>query len=339
MEPMLRTLFVHTPGTRLVLDGQSVKALRDDAPPRRLPLEAIDTLVVASGVDVSTPLLIYCAEQQRIVAFVSRNGKPRALVEGPMNGRAEVRRRQFAAHADEYRRADLARTVVLGKVRQMAWALRQWARDAEGTSRDELRDTAGKLDDVASGHLMRSCERESLLGMEGEATRRYFGALHLVLRNATWGGRSRRPALDPINATLSWLYGMTRISVSGAIMVAGLDPGTGYLHGDRAGQPSLVLDLMEELRPAADRVAVRLWNTKRLQPKHFDRGLAGAVELGLEGRQILLDEWHAHRMAEVHVRGRVDPIPNGFIPIMQAHAMANALRHNESYEPHARAVR
>lgn len=339
MEPLLRTLFVHTPGTRLVLDGQSVKALRDDAPPRRLPLQAIDTIVVAGGVDVSTPLLIHCAENQRVVAFVSRNGRPRAIVEGPMDGRSELRRRQYAAHADNHRRAELARTVVVGKVRQMAWALRQWARDAEGSAQESLRRAAEQLDEVLGQKQGHECSRESLLGIEGESTRRYFAAMGLVLRDAKWSGRSRRPALDPINSVLSWLYGMTRISVSGAVMVAGLDSGTGFLHGDRAGQPSLVLDLMEELRPAADRVAVRLWNTKRLQPKHFERGLTGATELGSDGRQILLDEWHAHRVAEVHVRGRVDPVPNGFIPIMQAHAMANALRYQGTYEPHVRAVR
>ena len=39
MEPVLRTLFVHSPGTRLVLEGDSIKALRDGEPTRRLSLQ------------------------------------------------------------------------------------------------------------------------------------------------------------------------------------------------------------------------------------------------------------------------------------------------------------
>lgn len=61
----LRTLFVHTAGTRLVLEGDAVRALRDDAPPRRLPLNAIDCITVLSGIDISTPLLTRCAEDGR----------------------------------------------------------------------------------------------------------------------------------------------------------------------------------------------------------------------------------------------------------------------------------
>ena len=90
----MRTLFVHTPGTRLILEGEAIKALRDDAPPRRLPLQQIETLVVAGGVDVSTPLLVKCAEDGRTVAFISKYGKPRAVAEGPLSGRGRLRKSQ-----------------------------------------------------------------------------------------------------------------------------------------------------------------------------------------------------------------------------------------------------
>jgi CRISPR-associated protein Cas1 len=339
MEPLLRTLFVHTPGTRLILEGNAVKALRDDIPARRLPLEAIDTLVVTAGVDVSTPLLIHCAEAGRVVAFLSANGKPRAIVEGMADGRSALRRLQYAAHADPERRAGLAADMVSAKLYQMAWALRQWSRDAAASTQLQLRETAEQLDQTAARLRGSGSDRDIVLGIEGESSRRYFECLGRIVRDGVWQGRRRRPATDPLNAMLSWFYGLTRIAVHGAMMVTGLDPGTGFLHGDRPGQPSLVLDLMEELRPAADRLALRMWNTRQLQDKHFTRGLGGAVEISPEGREVLFDNWHRQRAQEVRVKGRSGLVPNGFIPIMQAHTLANALRQATAYQGHQRSVR
>lgn len=337
METMLRTLFVHTPGTRLVLEGGSIKALRDGEPPRRLPLQAIDTLVVLGGVDVSTPLLLHCAENQRVVAFLSRFGKPRAVVEGGLVGRAELRRLQYAAHADPVRRAQFAGDFVGAKLRQMAWALRQSSRSATADGKSRFRELAQDMDSSAS--TVRGLSRQALLGVEGEATRRYFTAFGTVLRDTQWKGRRRRPATDPINALLSWVYGMTRIAVQGAAAVAGLDAGTGFLHGDRASQPSLVLDLMEEFRPSADMLAAKLWNTKQLQVKHFATGISGAVELTSDGRELLFDAWHQHRLRPVSLRGRSLSVPYGMVPIIQAHALANALRDGVGYEGHVRVIK
>lgn len=336
MEPVLRTLFVHTPGTRLVLDGGSVKALRDGEPTRRLPLQAIDTLVVLSGVDVSTPLLLHCAENQRVVAFLSRFGRPRAVVESALIGRSELRRRQYAAHADPDRRAELARCVVRAKLGQMSWALRQVSRSAQADLAAQVRQIAAGLDTPATSHQAMS--RQEALGVEGEATRRYFTAYGSTLRDSPWKGRRRRPATDPMNSLLSWLYGMTRIAVQGAVAVAGLDPGTGFLHGDRASQPSLLLDLMEEFRPTADVLAAKLWNTRQIQLKHFVTGVSGAVELTAEGREALFDAWHHHRTQPVTLRGRSLPVPHALVPLIQAHAMANALREGAEYEGHVRVV-
>ncbi len=46
-----------------------------------------------------------------------------------------------------------------------------------------------------------------------------------------------------------------------AIVLAGLDPYGGYIHVDRPGKPSLVLDLIEEFRtPVVDRTMLGLVN-------------------------------------------------------------------------------
>lgn len=331
---LLRTLFVHTPGTRLVLDVDAVKALRDDAPTKRLPLLAIDTIVVTSGVDVSNPLLLRCAEDGRLVAFVSRFGKPLAMVEGPFDGRGQLRRQQYGLHADAAARAAMSAAIVSGKISQMAWALRQWARDMDdGAKAQGLRDCAqllaGDRERVAEG-----LTRESLLGVEGLASRRYFGGMRLALRQRTWPGRRRRPPTDPVNAALSFLYGMARIAVHGGIHVAGLDPYCGFLHGDGDAQPALVLDLLEEFRPEVDRVVVTLFNKRQLRDDHFESDALGAVTLTTSGRAVVMDAWHAYRMSSVEVAGVIESVPRAVLPLVQANAMANSIRYGVTYSAH-----
>ena len=50
---------------------------------------------------------------------------------------------------------------------------------------------------------------------------------------------------------------MLYTQVWGAIMNAGLEPFAGFLHVDRPGKPSLVLDMVEEFRqPVVDRAVI-----------------------------------------------------------------------------------
>ncbi len=336
-EYFLRTLFVHSPGTRLSLDTDSVRALREGVEPRRLPLRVIDSIVVCGGVDVSTPLLLRCAEDGRLVTFLSRFGKPRAVVTGPTDGRGQLRRRQFSAHMDQSRRLELAGILVSGKLDQMGWGLRQWARDMDGTSAERLREAARIITEERTS-AVGAVTREAALGIEGAATKRYFAGLGIALRSRSWEGRSRRPPKDPVNATLSYLYGMARIAVHGAVHVAGLDPYCGFLHGDTDTQPSLVLDLLEEFRPGADRVAVTLFNRNQLRDRHFEYDALGGCSLNADGRDVVLNSWHTYRVGKVQVAGAVAAIPRAALPLVQANAFANALRRGALYVPHRMSV-
>ncbi|MGC3995388.1 MAG: CRISPR-associated endonuclease Cas1 [Propionicimonas sp.] len=333
-EYLLRTLFVHTPGTRLVLDGDAVRALREDAPTKRLPLLSIDSIVVTAGVDVSNPLLLRCADDGRLVAFLSRFGRPRAVVEGPFDGRGRLRRQQYGLHADPGARDRMSGALVSGKIAQMSWALRQWARDMDdGATAGRLRAQATAL----AGHREKAdslLSRGQLLGIEGVASRSYFEGMGWALRDRTWSGRRRRPTTDPVNAALSFLYGMARIAVHGGIHVAGLDPYCGFLHGDADAQPSLVLDLMEEFRPGVDRLVVGLFNKRQLRDEHFESDALGAVTLSKAGREVVMDAWHAHRMSNVEVSGIVESVPRAVLPLVQANAMANAIRYGSPYAAH-----
>ena len=123
-----------------------------------------------------------------------------------------------------------------------------------------------------------------------------------------------------------------------SLHVAGLDPYCGFLHGDTDAQPALVLDLLEEFRPGVDRFVVGLFNKRQLRAEHFDCDALGAVSLNAEGRSVVLDAWHAHRMSTIEVAGLVEHVPRAVLPLVQANAMANAIRYDDTYRAHRMVV-
>ena len=143
---------------------------------------------------------------------------------------------------------------------------------------------------------------ETFRGQEGSASRVYFQQLvkylaHLPpeslfrLPDATFEGRQKRPAYDPFNALLNYLYGMLYTSCHLALLKSGLDPYLGVLHADRHGDhPTLVFDFIEPYRPWADRVALELaesgvFDEESFEPDADERGLW----LSRSGKSLVID--------------------------------------------------
>lgn len=334
-----RLLIVQTQGSSLALDSGAVRITGPDGNWKRLPLHAIEAVVIVGDSTVTVPLLAACVKDGRLISYLGRFGKPKAVIAGPFSGRGRLRREQYRANLDEQVRQCLARQIVAGKLHNQASVLRQWARDADRPQ--ALRVIANKIDcDIEK--LLTAHAREPILGVEGLASRRYFEGLTIVTSKIPglepFQGRTRRPPLDPINALMSMYYGLTHVAVHGGLHSAGLDPYTGFLHGDADSQPSLVLDLMEELRPIADRAAISLLRTRQLRAEHFDVQIGGATLLNDAGRRIAFLAWSEHRARETQHHVLRQKVPSAAVPVIQAHTMANALRHRSDYVPHRLAV-
>lgn len=83
--------------------------------------------------------------------------------------------------------------------------------------------------------------------------------------------RNKRPPTDPVNAVLSYLYGVLTKEVFVTLFSVGFDPYMGFYHQPKYGKPALALDLMEEFRPLiADSVALTLFNNKTLTLEDFE---------------------------------------------------------------------
>jgi len=134
-----------------------------------------------------------------------------------------------------------------------------------------------------------------LLGIEGTAARIYFDHFDRMLNpEAGFGaeflsnGRSRRPPLDPVNAVLSFCYGLVTKDLVTTLVGVGLDPYLGVLHRSRYGRPALALDLAEEFRSLlAESVTLQCFNNNELREVHFVRHPLG-VRLTQDGRRVVL---------------------------------------------------
>jgi len=232
--------------------------------------------ILSSGVSLSTDAVRECARQGIQLNFVSGSGEPYAkLVSPALTGTVITRREQLLAYLDS-RGVEFAKATVAGKLHNQANVLKYFAkhrRQADPDLYGRLYDGAGKLEALREELMGLTAERvddarEQLLSVEGRGGRVYWELVAGILPPSLgFDGRERRGATDPVNSLLNYGYGMLYHQVSGALSLAGLDPFAGFLHADRAGKPSLVLDMVEVFRqPVVDRVVIA-WLNRGYEPE------------------------------------------------------------------------
>lgn len=328
---LLSTLYVQTQGASLHLDGEAIRVfLPEDSRKRILPLRRYDALVVYGHVNLSTELISQCAADGRPITWMSRSGRFIGRLDGSQRGNILLRHAQHKAHMSEPARLAIARSIVAGKLQNSRQVLLRAARDATGRRQEALRraaaDMAGMIPAVANGDSL-----DELMGIEGNGARCYFSVFsHLISVHSDLPpltARTRRPPTDPLNALLSFSYGLVRSLVHGAAEAVGLDPYLGFLHGIRPAKPALVLDLMEEFRaPLADRFVLSIVNRRQITSTDFDTLPGGSVSLSEDGRKTVLTQWQEWRSEgrEHALLGR--NVPHGLLPVAQARLLARHLR-------------
>lgn len=239
---------------------------------RRAPLMHLEQVIVnGKAVSFSADAVAACAEEGIPIHFLSFDGTPYAsLYAAGLTGTIQTRRAQLQAYEDR-RGVKLALAIAAAKLKNQAALLRYMAKyrkEKEPELYQELRLLALEVEDHLAGldKLADSGRvdglRAELLGLEGRAARKYWrGVGQAVQVGPDWPGRKGRGATDPVNSALNYGYGILYGQIERAIVLAGLDPYGGFIHADRPGKPSLVLDLIEEFRqPAIDRPVFAMLN-------------------------------------------------------------------------------
>ncbi len=291
-----RHLIVSDYGTFVGKKSERLQVKRAGGVVEELPFYDIEQVsVLGAGVTLSSDVIRECSRQGIQVNFISGSGEPYAkLVSPALTGTVATRREQLLAYFDA-RGVTFAKATVDAKIRNQANVLKYFAkyrRSADPALHGRLYDAATDLErlraelDGLGGDRIDEI-RESLLSVEGRAGRAYWESVEAILPvGIGFSGRERRGAVDPVNSLLNYGYGILYHQISGALSLAGLDPFAGFIHADRAGKPSLVLDLVETYRqPVVDR-AVIAWLNRGYVPAMDGERLADKTRRELASKVI-----------------------------------------------------
>jgi CRISPR-associated protein Cas1 len=299
------------------------------------PFFRISEVVVASrGVSLSSDLLKEFCEHGIRLSFVESSGRPYAMLTSPvLTATVASRREQLMAYNDE-RGLEFGRLVVRGKIRNQRHLLLYFGKYLKGSAPDRytaLTRIVPRLRalELQARRIQGTCvdeRRRELMGVEGAAGRLYWDGVKTIVENkAEFAGRIHQGATDPFNSLLNYGYGILYAHVWGALVNAGLEPFAGYLHVDRPGKPSLVLDMVEEFRqPVVDRTVVAFTNLA--QPIGMKDGMLD------EGTKRALSQKVLERLAAREpFQGQQYQVRS--IIQMQARSLVSFLRGKGSYRP------
>lgn len=339
MRKLLNTLFVTSEEAYLALETENVAVYIGEEKKAQYPLLVLESIISFSYKGASPALMGACARQGIQLTFLTPRGRFLARVCGQEQGNFLLRKEQYRLSDKLEKSCHIARNFIFGKVYNQRWVLERTLRD------HRMRVDAAKLESAsqALAGLLPAIETQtdldSLRGLEGEASVRYFHVFDEMVLNQKadflFDGRNRRPPTDNMNALLSFAYVLLSNDCASALESVGLDSYVGFMHRDRPGRTSLALDLMEELRaPMADRLCITLVNNRVLQDKHFERQESGAVFLGEDGRKLFLSAWQNKKKEEITHPYLKEKMAWGLVPYVQSLLLARCLRGDlDGYPP------
>jgi CRISPR-associated protein Cas1 len=331
MKRYLNTLFVTTQGSYLSKEGETIVVSVDKEKKLQLPIHTLDGIICLGQVSMSPFLMGFCAQNKVSVSFLTEHGHFLANVQGEISGNVLLRREQYRKADDLNHSADIARSILLGKIYNCRTVLQRALRDhMVKINTKEITEASSRLA-FSIEQIQKTDSLNALRGIEGEAANVYFNVFdHLIVaqkNDFAFTQRSRRPPLDEVNCLLSFLYTLLMHDVRSALESVGLDSCVGFLHRDRPGRPGLALDIMEEFRPVlGDRLTLSVINRKQVCKKGFEKLDSGAVFMDDDTRKEILVAYQKRKQETIMHPYLKENVQVGLLFYIQALLLARHLR-------------
>ena len=332
----MTTLYLTEPGTVVHCQNQTL-LIRRRGQEQLCRLAEVELVVVLPGIQLTSAALAQLLDRGVETIFLRADGGFRGRLQGSFSTNPEMRLAQYQRAYSPWG-LELAKRIVRGKIRNQRALLQLRNRATRGQSGplqegiDSLAAYLHPLDRAAT------CpEREALMGLEGHCARIYYQALqHCFSPEWNFRGRNRQPPLDPINALLSWGYGVLLARVFSAVVMAGLDPYLGFFHANLPYRPNLVLDMMEEFRPlVVDWAVLQLVKAGLLTPEDFEPSPDGTgIWLGSLAKKLFLGELERRFREPLLYPPQSRRLPLSQIVLEQARRLSRCLVSGDlDYEP------
>lgn len=284
-------LYLTEEGSCLVKDGNRIKIKKTDNTLKEIGLEKVEGVILMGNTHVTTPLMTEFLEREIPLTWISNTGKFWGRLEPTTYINIERQREQFRKGDDEIFCHELSKSFITGKIKNCQVVLRRYNRNLNSQRVDEI------IEDLRRYH-MKVCETssvEQLMGYEGNASKIYFEALGLLVKeDFKFKGRSKQPPKDPFNSLLSFGYTLLLYEIYTAITNKGLHPYAGFMHKIRKGHPALASDLIEEWRPViVDSLVMNLIQTNILTIEDFypQCETTGGVYLNRDASKVFIKKF------------------------------------------------
>jgi len=255
---MTRSLYLDRHGTKVGFQAGQLHLAPPEVDAVDIPINQLEYVVVLGHVHFSHDALCALLKQGIPTIISSPQGGYIGTLSGLPGNQVRRRMAQYDATRNSQTQLNIAKALLHAKLRGQFRLLHHW------------RVEVGELLEHALASLPECQSIDALRGHEGAAARGYFAGLrtHLEGSDFKFMGRHYRPAPDPVNALLSLGYALLVAEMDVGVASAGLDRCAGFLHPPEASRPSLLLDLVEPLRPLVDRLVARLLHHS-LSPNDF----------------------------------------------------------------------
>lgn len=294
-------VYVQANRAKVAKAGEVLEIHVDDVKAQTVRLIDCSQLVIFGNVYVTTPTMTTLMSRGIPISWHSYGGWFMGHTIGTGHKNVELRRAQYRNADDDAFCLRVARGLVDAKIRNSRTLLRRNWKNGEAPAilLEEM--------NIDARRATRATSLGSLLGFEGTAAARYFGAFGNLIKESEDGKgfkfdftkRNRRPPTDPVNAMLSFAYTLLVRTWTVTLSAVGLDPFLGYYHQPRYGRPALALDLMEPFRPlVADSSVILAINNGEVRPSDFVE-VGGRVNLKPEGRKRFIATFERRLATEV----------------------------------------
>jgi CRISPR-associated protein Cas1 len=299
------------------------------------PFFRLSEVTVASrGITLSSDLIMELCKRGVQINFMQGTGRPYAKLSSPMLSATIHARREQIKAVDDERGMRFSKTVVAGKLKNQRKLLLYFGKYLKKSDPERFEKISSCAESLATyekkaislkGNRIRDA-RDALMGVEGVSARVYWEGVQTIINGKQeFFGRINRGATDKVNSMLNYGYGILYSQVWGAVISAGLEPFAGFLHVDRPGKPSLVLDLVEEFRqPVVDRSVISHVNLG--ESIKMEGGLLDTETRKEVARKILdrLESRETYQGKKYQIRSIIQ---------IQARNLASFLRGDRVYKP------
>ena len=295
-------LYVQAFHAKVSKSGERLEVSIDDKQVQSVRLMDVSQLALFGNVYVTTPTMQELMRRNVPISWHSHGGWFMGHTIGTGHKNVELRRAQFRLADDASFCLRFAKGLIEGKLRNARTMLRRNWKTEGGAPEALLESLNGDVK-----RTRRAADLPELLGVEGSGAARYFGALSNLIRppgdasvlTFDFRTRNRRPPTDPVNALLSYAYGLLARTWTVILSAVGFDPYLGFYHQPRYGRPALALDLMEPFRPLlADSAVIQAINNGEVRPTDFIQA-AGSVSLTNDGRKRFIGTFERRLAQEV----------------------------------------